>query len=125
MPTLSPAARGLVLLGLLGGVAMVIAGQHSFAGQQLPGRGLAFFLGGIFLFAVCWLLAGQLERRSISDAPDDGEAPTPASDGPFDWTRAWGLGGLALFFGLLGFYINDGNRITGPGAFFWFTGWAL
>ena len=58
MPTLSPAARGLVLLGLLGGVAMVIAGQHSFAGQQLPGRGLTFFLGGIFLFAVCWLLAG-------------------------------------------------------------------
>ncbi|MCH8901069.1 MAG: glycosyltransferase family 39 protein [Chloroflexi bacterium] len=124
MPTLSPAARGLVLLGLLGGVAMVIAGQHSFAGQQLPSRGLAFFLGGIFLFAVCWLLAGQLERRSISDAPDDGEAPS-ASDAPFARPRAWRLGGLALLFALLAFYINDDNRITGPGAFFWISGWAL
>ena len=54
---------------------MVIAGQHSFAGQQLPSRGLAFFLGGIFLFALCWLLAGQLERRSRSHAPADGDAP--------------------------------------------------
>ena len=125
MPTLSPATRGVVLLGLLGGVAMVIAGQHSFAGQQLPSRGLAFFLGGIFLFAVCWLLAGQLERRSISDAPDDGDALSPASDGPFVQPHAWRLGGLALLLALLAFYINDDNRITALGAFIWIAGWAL
>lgn len=125
MPTLSPAARGAVLLGLLSAVAMVIAGQHAFAGQQLPARGLALFLGGILLFAVCWLLAGQLERRSISDAPDDGEAPSPASGGPFARPQAWGLGGLALLFGLLAFLLNDDNRFTALGAFFWISSWAL
>ena len=123
---LNPVKRGLILLGLLGGGSMVIAGQHAFAGQQLPARGLFFFLAGIFIFGVSWLLTGQLGRRSLSDLHDDGEVSSPSADEhpPAGLVR-WGLGGLAVVSGLLAFFLNGDNRFTAWGSFFWISGWAL
>jgi hypothetical protein len=81
-----------------------IAGQHTFAGQHLPSRGLTLFLAGIFLFGASCLLAGQLGRRSLQDSPGDDEGLSPrAGEATLAGPVAWAVGGLALLFGLYGY----------------------
>ncbi len=105
---------------------MAVAGHHTFEGQQLPSRGLALFLAGIFLFGVSWLLAGESDRQSLRDSPGDDESVSPpAGEGPFVGRTALAVGGLALVFGVMAFLLNGNNLFTPWGSFFWISGSAL